>query len=278
MLFIARDSMVVGPQTLLYNLDFEHKSPNRCIVMFSIGWKRVFLGLALSTLIIAGSAPCFAIDYGICGLWTTTISRPNGNITVDWKIESSGTYTVSSFGPGGKQSENGKISTEGNRYIKTTMIGPDNGTFQIIGPNKFSTNGRFGYTEWTRKGFGGAATAANPFPSVYGRNDSYQPRASSNNQAAFDQTRGYNPELNPRSKTWEKMGFGQAGTTKDQSGWTQRANSGQVANLQGSDLKSLLFSNFPLKGGQDEAEQFGLPALGKAASGPMRKRDFRLIQ
>ncbi len=228
---------------------------------------------------LAGSAgACFAIDYGICGLWTTTINRPNGNITVDWKIDTSGNYTVTSFGPSGKQSENGKISTEGNRYMKTTLIGPDNGSYQIIGPNKFSTSGRFGYTEWTRKGGGGAAPAANPFPSVYGRKDTYRPATVSNNQPAFDQTGGYNPELNPRSKTWEKMGFGQAGTTRDQSGWVPNTNSGQVANLQGANLKTLLFSNFPLKGGQDEAEQFGLPSLGKAASGPMRKRDFRLIQ
>lgn len=141
--------------------------------------------------------------------------------------------------------------------MKTTAIGPDNGTFQVSGPNNLSTNGRFGLIEWTRKGA-----------------NSYQ----ANQGTSFDQTRGYNPELNPRSKTWEKLGFGQAGTTKDQSGWTQNANRGQSTNLQGANLKSLLFSNFPLKGGQDEAEQFGLPALGKAASGPMRKRDFRLIQ
>ncbi len=141
--------------------------------------------------------------------------------------------------------------------MKTTAIGPDNGTFEITSPNSFSTNGRFGYIQWTRKGAFGA-TATQP------------------NGPAIDQTGGYNPELNPRSKTWEKLGFGQAGTTKDQSGWTQ--NRAPVANLQGANLKSLLFSNFPLKGGQDEVEQYGLPALGKAASGPMRKRDFRLIQ
>lgn len=214
--------------------------------------------LALTAVIALGTAAaCFAIDNGICGLWTTTIYRPNGNIVVEWNIEPSGNYTVTSFGPGGRQSENGRISTEGNRYMKTTAIGPDNGTFQVSGPNNFSTNGRFGLIEWTRKG----ASA-------------YQ----GNQGMSIDQTRGYNPELNPRSKTWEKLGFGQAGTTKDQSGWTQNTNRGQSTNLQGANLKSLLFSNFPLKGGQDEAEQFGLPALGKAASGPMRKRDFRLIQ
>ena len=101
---------------------------------------------------------------------------------------------------------------------------------------------------------------------------------NNNSQPTIDQTGGYNPELNPRSKTWERLGFGQAGTTKDQSGWTPHNNSGTVANLQGSSLKALLFSNFPLNGGQDEAEQFALPALGKAAFGGMRKRDFRLIQ
>ncbi len=217
--------------------------------------RKMIRSIVLTAVTTLGSvAACFAIDNGICGLWTTTIYRPNGNIVVEWKIEPSGNYTVTSFGPGGRQSENGRISTEGNRYMKTTNIGPDNGTFQVSGPNNFSTNGRFGYIEWIRKG---ANTGQNP---------------------TFDQTRGYNPELNPRTKTWEKLGFGQAGTTKDQSGWTPNANSGQTANLQGANLKSLLFSNFPLKGGQDEVEQFGLPALGKAASGPMRKRDFRLIQ
>lgn len=216
------------------------------------------LGVA-TVAVLANAIACFAIDSGICGLWTTTIYRPNGNIIVDWQIDPSGNYTVTSFGPGGKQSENGRISTEGNRYMKTTAIGPDNGTFQVTSPNSFSTNGRFGFIQWTRKGAWGGSSS--------------QP-----NGPAIDQTGGYNPELNPRSKTWEKLGFGQAGTTKDQSGWTQNANRSPGANLQGANLKSLLFSNFPLKGGQDEVEQFGLPALGKAASGPMRKRDFRLIQ
>ncbi len=222
---------------------------------------RLVSSVSVAALLLACSVDlCWAIDNSICGLWRTVISRPNGDITVDWKIEPSGSYTVTSSGPGGRQSESGRISTQGNSYSKTTNIGPDNGTFQVISNQKFTTTGRFGYIEWTRVGGGGVRGSFSPY-----QND--PPMAQSN---------GYNPDMNPRSAGWAKMGFGQVGTTKDQSGWTP-GNKQASANLQGSDLKSLLFSNFPVKGA-DEVEQFGLPALGKAAAGGMRKRDFRLIQ
>jgi hypothetical protein len=240
---------------------------------------RVAPALAIATLTLICLADASkALDNQICGLWRTMIQRPNATLTIDWKIEPSGSYTVTSSGPGGKQSETGTISTSGNSYSKTTNIGPDNGTYQIISPQKFVTDGRFGHIEWTRVGSGGVAKApvATFHPPVYG--NSNQPSGAYNsyrNDPPMPVSQGYNPELNPRSKTWEKMGFGQAGTTRDQSGWTP-GNNAPVAGLQGADLKTLLFSNFPIKTGGDEVEQFALPELAKAASGGMRKRDFRL--
>lgn len=45
----------------------------------------------------------------------------------------------------------------------------------------------------------------------------------------------------------------------------------------GGDVHSMLINNFPLPGGADEAERFGLPGLGKLAGGGMRKREFRSV-
>lgn len=42
-------------------------------------------------------------------------------------------------------------------------------------------------------------------------------------------------------------------------------------------LQSLLFNDFPLPATGDEVQQYALPALGRAALGPKKKRDFRLI-
>lgn len=222
---------------------------------------------------------CLALtDRAICGSWKTVIHRPNGvDIPVEWRIEPSGAYTVTSFGPDGKRSETGRITTEGSRYFKTTNIGPDNGTFQVLNNREFTTTGRFGFVEWTRNDGAPAADSSSswghkPYETGFGNSNPYQ-------------TGGYNPELNPRSKTWEKLGFGTAGTTRDQSGFDYSSNAlkaygggGGGGGFRGADLKTLLFGNFPIKGGGDEVEQFGLPALGQAAAGGMRKRDFRLIQ
>lgn len=237
----------------------------------------LFAALTVAIAAVIGVAgECLAIDKGICGTWSTTINRPNGNIYIEWKIDPSGNYVVSSRGASGSMSETGKISTEGNRYYKTTKIGPDNGTFNVMGPRSFSTTGRWGFTEWTRVDGGGGGSS-------YGGGGG----GSYNNPRAYQSTQqystpgtgsgGYDPDMNPRSKKWEQMGFGAAGTTKDQSGWTQNKGRGP-ANLQGADLKTLLFSSWPLPTKGDEVEQYGLPALGKAAAGGMRKRDFRLIQ
>ncbi|MGD9680494.1 MAG: hypothetical protein AB7W16_04855 [Candidatus Obscuribacterales bacterium] len=233
---------------------------------------RLYLSLALAALcmtVLAESS--FAIDQMICGQWRTYIRRPNATLTIDWHIEPSGRYTVTSSGPGGKQTESGTISTRGGSYSKTTNIGPDNGTYQVINPDKFVTDGRFGHIEWTRVAGGVAKAPVSTFvPPTYGN--------SGNTRSNYQQvpaSQGYNPDFNPRSKAWENMGYGKACTTRDQSGWTP-GNNAPVAALQGADLKTLLFSNFPLKGGSDEAEQFALPELAKAAAGGMRKRDFRL--
>lgn len=245
-----------------------------------------------------------AADTAICGKWRTVINRPGGqSITVDWTIEPSGNYKVSANG----QYETGTMTTTGNSYVKTTNIGPDRGTYQVMSDREFSTTGKFGYTVWTRVGggAGGGATIASAKNAIsnvynkykdaygggsggggYGSSGSYNQSSgydqSSNN--SYDPTKGYDPGMNPRSQKWAAMGFGQAGTTKDQSGFdyaaADRASRGYSAGsaFAGQDLKSLLFGNFPIKSGGDEVEQFGLPALGKAAAGGMRKREFRLIQ
>lgn len=259
------------------------------------------LGLALLLLCTIACSASLAIDKGICGTWKTTLHTPRGDIEITWKIDPSGSYTVSSRGASGSMSENGRISTDGNRYMKTTNIGPDNGTFTVMSGNQFSTTGRFGYTEWNRVGGGpsiasGSSSRYTP-ANAYGQSGGgYKPGSYNSGSGSYNsgggsykgsyvegqqykQTNGYDPSMNPRSEQWAKMGFGTAGNTKDQSGWKPRNESAiRSANLDSADLKTLLFSNFPIRGGGDEVEQFGLPALGRAAAGGMRKRDFRSIQ
>lgn len=84
--------------------------------------------------------------------------------------------------------------------------------------------------------------------------------------------------MNPGGEKWIKMGFGQR-QSKDTSGWKPKQPSGAgSASAPSGDLKTLLLSGFPIPAVGDEVEQFGLPALGRAAFGGQRKRDFRLIQ
>jgi len=58
------------------------------------------------------------------------------------------------------------------------------------------------------------------------------------------------------------------------------ANSGPApvpANVAGADAKSLLLDQFPLPAGGDEAEQFGLPGLARAAGSGQRRRQYRSV-
>lgn len=229
----------------------------------------------ISALIVTGVAVGDAsavTDKGICGTWQTTLSRPNGNIIIEWKIDPSGNYTVSSHGPGGAMTENGRITTEGGRYFKTTNVGPDNGTFKVMSGTQFSTTGRWGYTEWTRKGAGGGSGYGG------GGGGSGYGGGGGGNYSGGGGGGGYDPSMNPGGEKWIKMGFGQR-QSKDTSGWKPKPNYGSGSGSAASgDLKTLLLGGFPIPPAGDEVEQFGLPALGRAAFGGQRKRDFRLIQ
>ncbi len=226
--------------------------------------RRLGAAAAISALI----ATSFAVgdasaitDKGICGTWQTTLSRPNGDILIEWKIDPTGNYTVTSRGPGGNMSENGRITTDGSRYFKTTNVGPDNGTFRVMSANQFSTTGRWGYTEWTRKGGAGSSGG-------YGG-------GGGGGYGVGGGGGGYDPSMNPGGEKWINMGFGKR-QSKDTSGWKPKSP-GSVS-VPGGDLKTLLLTGFPIPPSGDEVEQFGLPALGRAAFGGQRKRDFRLIQ
>lgn len=234
--------------------------------------RRLSAAAAISALI----ATSFAVgdasaitDKGICGTWQTTLSRPNGDILIEWKIDPSGNYTVTSRGPGGNMSENGRITTDGSRYFKTTNVGPDNGTFRVMSANQFSTTGRWGYTEWTRKGGAGSSGG-------YGGGGGYGSGGSGyGGGGGGGGGGGYDPSMNPGGEKWINMGFGKR-QSKDTSGWKPKSP-GSVS-VPGGDLKTLLLTGFPIPPSGDEVEQFGLPALGRAAFGGQRKRDFRLIQ
>lgn len=237
--------------------------------------RRLGAAAAISALI----ATSFAVgdasaitDKGICGTWQTTLSRPNGDILIEWKIDPTGNYTVTSRGPGGNMSENGRITTDGSRYFKTTNVGPDNGTFRVMSANQFSTTGRWGYTEWTRKGGAGSSGGYGG-----GGGGGYGGGGYGSGGSGYGGGGGggYDPSMNPGGEKWINMGFGKR-QSKDTSGWKPKSP-GSVS-VPGGDLKTLLLTGFPIPPSGDEVEQFGLPALGRAAFGGQRKRDFRLIQ
>lgn len=96
----------------------------------------------------------------------------------------------------------------------------------------------------------------------------------------------YDPRWNPANfasqTTPQNNGYYQAPVSQAYNPWTQKTNANPSYDGSGppisGDLQGLLTKDFPLPASGDEVQQFGLPALGRAAAGGMRKRDFRMIQ
>ncbi len=93
----------------------------------------------------------------------------------------------------------------------------------------------------------------------------------------------YDPRWNPANfasqTSPQDNGSYQAPATRAYNPYAPPSNSrpqGPPVPVSGT-LQSLLFNDFPLPATGDEVQQYALPALGRAALGPKKKRDFRLI-
>lgn len=219
----------------------------------------------LLVLGIACTSCLAAVDPALCGTWKTVVKRPEGAASLEWTIQEDGNYTATVKTNGSERTESGTMTTDGYRFVKTSAQGVVTGTYKTLSSRSFSTTGELGLTEWTRVQ-GTATSQPNLFPSVYGQTGSGQKYG----HAGYGQSREGG---NVVSK------LGQYPMAADSSSGSNPSSSSSTNDSpQSAQLKDLLLTKFPLPALGDEVEQFGLPALGKAASGDMRKRDFRLIQ
>lgn len=217
---------------------------------------------ALLLFLTISCASCFAaVDPALCGTWKTVVKRPEGAAYLEWTIQEDGNYTATVKTNGSERTESGTMTTDGYRFVKTSAQGVVTGTYKTLSSRSFSTTGELGLTEWTRVQ-GTVTSQPNLFPSVYGQTGSGQKYG----HAGYGQSREGG---NVVSK------LGQYPMAADSS---SGSNPSSNDSPQSAQLKDLLLTKFPLPALGDEVEQFGLPALGKAASGDMRKRDFRRIQ
>lgn len=249
------------------------------------------VALLVATLLVSAllaicvaCAGCLAasIDPALCGTWKTVVKRPEGAAFLEWTIQPDGNYTATVKTNGSERTESGTMTTDGYRFVKTSSQGVVTGTYKTLSSRTFSTTGELGLTEWTRVQ-GTASSQPNLFPSVYGQTGSGQKYG----HAGFGQSREGGGVVSKFGQ-YPMAGGSQSTSTADASSppsGTAKSGSGQQEykpasndSPQTAELKKLLFTNFPLPARGDEVEQFGLPALGKAADGGMRKRDFRLIQ
>lgn len=233
---------------------------------------------ALLLVLTVSCASCFAaVDPALCGTWKTVVKRPEGAAYLEWTIQEDGNYTATVKTNGSERTESGTMTTDGYRFVKTSTQGVVTGTYKTLSSRSFSTTGELGLTEWTRVQ-GTAASQPNLFPSVYGQTGSGQKYG----HAGYGQSREGGNVVSKLGQypmaADSSSGTSPSSNTNTNSNTNSSPSSSSNDSPQSAQLKDLLLTKFPLPALGDEVEQFGLPALGKAASGDMRKRDFRLIQ
>lgn len=193
-----------------------------------------------------------------------------------WNQPSSNTlasnnHNNSAFSSFSKFNANNTSNTNGNSY----------------GPNSSQGYGNnYGSNSSTSYGTSYGANSSNGYGNS-GAN-SYSHSASNPSSAGQVVPGAYDPRWNPanfdKQTTPQNNGYYKAPPVKAYNPWAPENMNPRAFYSKGTDapmpadLQRLLVNDFPLPANGDEVQQFGLPALGRAAAGGMRKREFRMIQ
>lgn len=246
--------------------------------------------------IIAG--PCaFAFDSNLVGTWTGTLKTKQGPVVAVWTINPNGSYRAQFSGAQAIPEDQGDLVADAGRWRRRGSQSSESGTYSIPGPGRLITIGSNGLTEWKRSNAGSSVpvrTASGPAPSnsptgtMYSAFGAFSANSSTYSppikKAEPQHVPGaYDPRWNPANFASQTApqdnGSYQAPPTRAYNPYARQPQSvaSQAPMPISGNLQNLLFKDFPLPAVGDEVQQYGLPALGRAAAGGMRKRDFRLI-
>lgn len=265
----------------------------------------------LSAIFLIACPAAFCLDPKLVGTWTGTMKTSKGPVSAIWSINQHGVYKIHLLNRRDAEADDeGELVADSGRWRRRGVLGNESGTYSLPGTGRLITMGASGMTEWrliapAARSYGSAissstapAAIAKPFssnfsstdsrasnsPSAFAAFGSYAANQREQNAAQQHVKGAYDPRWNPANFASQTApqdnGYYEAAPTRAYNPYAQQSSASRPLNASipiDANLQGLLFNDFPLPKTGDEVQQYALPALGRAALGPKKKRDFRLI-